>query len=533
MSSHEQPSDEQPSDEHPSDEHPSDEHRAMSAGGTAPRLLPRGAGRALQLRTKLLLLVLALLTVACAAVGALGLAVLDMSLGEQLDGRVRDASFRTIEYGVRAAAGPSEELEAMMDVPAQGAGTLNARIVDGEVVRAGLFAADGTRQELTDADRQRIGELVAALGAESAEVGGRQWGPVDVELDVGGYRVLVVDDPWDWGLVLTGLPLADKEDTLRTFGVSTAAISTGAIAATGLVGLVVVRRTLRPVERLSDVATRVSELDLDHGEVVLPVGAVAPAAHPDTEVGRLGHAFGRMLDNVAHALTARQRSETRVRRFVADASHELRTPLASIRGYAELIRLTEPMSAQGRSSLSRVESEAARMTALVEDLLLLARLDEGRAVVSEDVDLLELVVETASDLRVAAPGHVWRLELPEEPVLVRGDPAQLRQVLINLLANAHQHTPAGTTVTASLATDAGGEAVLAVADDGPGIGADFLEHIFSRFAREDLSRAGGSRGAGLGLSIVQAIVHAHHGRIDVGSAPGCTRFTVRLPLADH
>jgi two-component system OmpR family sensor kinase len=244
-----------------------------------------------------------------------------------------------------------------------------------------------------------------------------------------------------------------------------------------------------------------------------------------------------MLDNVAHALTARQRSETRVRRFVADASHELRTPLASIRGYAELIRLTEPMSPQGRSSLSRVESEAARMTALVEDLLLLARLDEGRAVVSADVDLLELVVETVSDLRVAAPGHVWRLELPDEPVLVRGDPAQLRQVLINLLANAHQHTPAGTTVTASLGTEAGtepgGEAVLAVGDDGPGIGADFLEHIFSRFAREDHARAGSARGAGLGLSIVEAIVHAHHGRIDVSSVPGSTRFTVRLPLADH
>ncbi|MEB2526348.1 sensor histidine kinase [Kocuria rosea] len=506
---------------------------------TGARARPRGAGRALQLRTKLLLTVLALLTVACAAVGALGLAVLNVSLGEQLDGRVRDASFRTIEYGVRAAAGPSEELEAMMDVPAQGAGTLNARVVDGEVVRAGLFAPDGTRQELTDEDRRRIGELVTALGAESDDEGGRQWGPVDVELAVGGYRVLVVDDPWDWGLVLTGLPLADKEDTLRSFGVSTAAISTGAIAATGLVGLVVVRRTLRPVERLSDVATRISELDLDHGEVVLPVGAVAPAAHPDTEVGRLGHAFGRMLDNVAHALATRQRSETRVRRFVADASHELRTPLASIRGYAELIRLTEPMSAQGRSSLSRVESEAARMTALVEDLLLLARLDEGRAAVTEDVDLLELVVETVSDLRVAAPGHVWRLELPDEPVLVRGDPAQLRQVLINLLANAHQHTPAGTTVTASLGTEAGagpgpgGEAVLAVGDDGPGIGADFLEHIFSRFAREDHARAASSRGAGLGLSIVDAIVRAHHGRIDVSSVPGRTRFTVRLPLADR
>ncbi|MEX5302467.1 sensor histidine kinase [Kocuria sabuli] len=488
-------------------------------------------GRALQLRTKLLLTVLALLTVACAAVGLLGHAALNVSLGEQLDRQVRDASYRTIEYGVRASAGPSEELEAMMDVPAQGAGTLNARIVDGEVVRAGLFGSDGSRRRLSDEDRERIEALVEELGAVSDADGGAQWGPLDVTLTEGGYRVLLVDDPWDWGLVLTGLPLADKEQTLRTFGVSTAAISTGALAVTGLLGLVVIRRTLRPVERLSDVATRISELDLDRGEVVLPVASVTPAAHPDTEVGRLGHAFSRMLDNVAHALTARQRSETRVRRFVADASHELRTPLASIRGYTELIRLTEPMSEQGRSSLSRVESESARMTALVEDLLLLARLDEGRPVVPEDVDLLELVVETVSDSQVTAPRHDWRLELPDEPVVVRGDPAQLRQVLINLLANAHQHTPPGTTVTTSLGTGPGPEAVLAVADDGPGIGADFQEHIFSRFAREDDARAGGSGGVGLGLSIVEAIVRAHHGRVRVRSVPGSTRFTVHLPLA--
>ena len=488
-------------------------------------------GGSLQLRTRLLLTVLALLTVACAAVGVLGHAALSVSLGEQLDREVQEASYRTVEYGVRASAGAPEGTADMLDAPAQGAGTLNARIVGDEVVRAGLFTTDGTRQRLADEDRERIARLVGELGAVSDADGGEQWGPVDVDLTVGRYRVVVVDDPWELGLVLTGLPLAAKDHTLRAFEVSTVTISAGAVAATGLLGMLVIRRTLRPVEELSDVATRVSELDLDRGEVVLPVGAVAPAAHPDTEVGRLGHAFARMLANVSYALATRQRSETRVRRFVADASHELRTPLASIRGYAELIRLTEPMSPQGRSSLSRVESEAERMTALVEDLLLLARLDEGRPVVSEDVDLLELVVETVSDLRVAARDHDWRLELPDEPVVVRGDAAQLRQVLINLLANAHQHTPAGTTVTTSLTASPGGEAVLVVADDGPGVGADFLEHVFARFAREDHARAGGSGGVGLGLSIVEAIVGAHHGSVDVRSAPGHTAFTVRLPLS--
>ena len=430
--------------------------------------------------------------------GVLGRAALSVSLGEQLDREVQEASYRTVEYGVRASAGAPEGTADMLDAPAQGAGTLNARIVGDEVVRAGLFTTDGTRQRLADEDRERIARLVGELGAVSDADGGEQWGPVDVDLTVGRYRVVVVDDPWELGLVLTGLPLAAKDHTLRAFEVSTVTISAGAVAATGLLGMLVIRRTLRP--------------------------AVAPAAHPDTEVGRLGHAFARMLANVSYALATRQRSETRVRRFVADASHELRTPLASIRGYAELIRLTEPMSPQGRSSLSRVESEAERMTALVEDLLLLARLDEGRPVVSEDVDLLELVVETVSDLRVAARDHDWRLELPDEPVVVRGDAAQLRQVLINLLANAHQHTPAGTTVTTSLTASPGGEAVLVVADDGPGVGADFLEHVFARFAREDHARAGGSGGVGLGLSIVEAIVHAR-------SAPGHTAFTVRLPLS--
>ncbi|MGK7222885.1 sensor histidine kinase [Kocuria flava] len=490
--------------------------------------------RALPLRSRLVLLLLALLTVVCLAVGLLGQAALDVFLTRQLDEDLDQQVRRTLRAGVQGPDDPAERPDDGPQDRPEGrvawAGNVSARLVDGHVVEADVIAGNGAHEALPEEDLGRIELLAHRLGDDAGGTRGTELGPVDAQLSTGGYRVQAVDDPWELGSVLVGLPTEEKQDTLNSFRLASAGISVLAIGGTGLMGLVLVRRTLQPLEELADVATRVSELDLDHGEIVLPVDAVRTSEDPGTEVGRLGHAFGLMLGNVAHALTARQRSETRVRRFVADASHELRTPLASVRGYAELIRLTEPMSPQGRTSLSRVESEAARMTALVEDLLLLARLDEGRPVVAVDVDLLELVVETVSDARVTARGHDWRMRLPDEPVLVRGDPAQLRQVLINLLANAHQHTPEGTTVTAGLAAEDGWVA-LEVADDGPGIDPQFLDHIFSRFAREDDARAGTTGGSGLGLSIVEAIVGAHHGTVTVDSAPGSTCFTVRLPAA--
>ena len=242
----------------------------------------------------------------------------------------------------------------------------------------------------------------------------------------------------------------------------------------------------------------------------------------------MGQAFNLMLDNVASALAARQQSETNVRRFVADASHELRTPLASIRGYSELLRLTETLSPEGRLSLDRVESESRRMTSLVEDLLLLARLDEGHRPQESEVDLSRLVIESVSDAQVTAPAHSWRLELPEMPVTVSGDEGQLRQALINVLTNAHLHTDPGTSVVTSLSqVPGGGGAVVTVSDNGRGIAPDFIDRIFSRFTRPDAARSGGTHG--LGLSIAAAIVAAHGGRIGVRSSPGDTEFTIRLP----
>jgi len=252
--------------------------------------------------------------------------------------------------------------------------------------------------------------------------------------------------------------------------------------------------------------------------------------NPITEVGRLGLAVNRMLDHISEALSTRQASESRVRQFVADASHELRTPLAAIRGYTELAqRNRAQVPADVAHAMSRVESEAQRMTRLVEDLLLLARLDSGRPLERRPVDLARLCADLASDAHAAGPDHHWNLDVPPEPLLVYGDDARLHQVVANLLANARVHTPAGTTVTLALNSD-GGTAILRVLDDGPGIPVMLQSEVFERFARADTSRSHVDGSTGLGLAIVSAVVAAHHGTITLRSAPGDTEFTVRLPL---
>ena len=218
-----------------------------------------------------------------------------------------------------------------------------------------------------------------------------------------------------------------------------------------------------------------------------------------------------------------------MRQFVADASHELRTPLAAIRGYAELTRRGgQPVPVEVAHAIGRVESEAARMTTLVDELLLLARLDAGRAPARERVDLSRLLVDAVADAHAAGPDHRWQLEVGERPVTVTGDATQLHQVLANLLANARSHTPPGTTVTAGVRRE-GASANVTVADDGPGIAPELLPEVFERFARGDSSRSRSTGGSGLGLAIVAAVVAAHHGTVQVDSRPGRTTFTVRLP----
>jgi two-component system, OmpR family, sensor kinase len=277
----------------------------------------------------------------------------------------------------------------------------------------------------------------------------------------------------------------------------------------------------------------VAELPLDRGEVALAVRVPQRDADPSTEVGKVGAAINRMIEHVASALTARQVSENKVRQFVADASHELRTPLASIRGYAELTRrggyrLPDDVV----HSLGRVESEAVRMTSLVEDLLLLARLDDGRALQQAPVDLGPLLVNAVSDAHAAGADHDWRLDVPETPIVVTGDATRLHQAFANLLANARIHTPAGTRVTVSL-TSGDGVACVTVADDGPGVPESIRSVLFERFARGDSSRSRAAGSTGLGLAIVRAVVTSHRGTVSVASVPGDTVFRVELPLAPN
>jgi two-component system OmpR family sensor kinase len=328
-----------------------------------------------------------------------------------------------------------------------------------------------------------------------------------------------------------------------------ASVFGGVLVLAGVLGTLWVRFSLRPLRRVAATASQVAELPLESGEVSLPAGV--PDTDPTTETGQVGLAFNRMLGHVQTALQRRAASEARLRRFAADASHELRTPLAAIRGYAELALLHPGDSSEAVThSLGRVLSESKRMSVLVDDLLLLARLDAGRPLGSELVDLSRLAIDATSDAQVAGPGHRWILDLPDDPMLANGDEHRLHQVLANLLSNAGRHTPDGTAVTVRV-SDAlpegepgggpesvsrgtlppGPRVVVTVSNNGPGIPASLLPDLFERFTRADTSRshATNASSTGLGLAIVDAVVAAHGGAVLVTSRPGLTRFAIVLP----
>jgi two-component system, OmpR family, sensor kinase len=340
----------------------------------------------------------------------------------------------------------------------------------------------------------------------------------------------------DGDMLITGLPMEPVEAAVHRLELVAAVVLGAALAVAGVAGALWVRWSLRPLSSVAATATRVSELPLSSGEVT--PAPRAPESDPRSEVGRVAGAFNAMLGHVEDALTKRHASEERLRSFAADASHELRTPVASIRGHAELALLHPgPVPPEVARALERIEAEAARMGEVVDDLLLLARLDAGRPLERLPADLTRLVLDAVTDAQAAGPGHRWTLELPEEPVTVPGDTHRLHQMLANLLANARLHTPVGTTVTVSLETvppgTGCGTAVLKVHDDGPGVAPDVRPKVFERFTRADRRRSEGTghgTGTGLGLSIVAAVAEAHGGTVTLDSAPGSTTFTVRLPL---
>ena len=439
-------------------------------------------------------------------------------LQRQLDERLQNAVSRPIGSGGSTAPADDEQGKGPSD-PA-GSGLIRLE----RLPQAGQYSPIAVPDGLTNDGVNTLLELEPTRDPQTIALPG-----------VGLYRVLVQEREWRGVELVTvvGLPYSEVTRPMSSLLIMAGLLTLGAILLSYVGAKRVVERSLRPLKRLAATAHQVSNLPLDRGEGHVPV-RVAPAdADPANEVGQVGAAFNHMLDNVESALAARHRSETKVRQFVADASHELRNPLASIRGYAELTRRgSDVLPDDTAHALGRIEAESERMSVLVQDLLLLARLDSEPTLELEPTDVTEIVLNSVSDARAASPDHVWSLELPEDVVMARADAHRLHQVVTNLLANARTHTPAGTTVTTSLAV-AAGYAEVRVSDNGPGVPAEIRDSVFERFTRADVSRvrrAGGSS-TGLGLAIVTAVIHAHGGDVRLESEPGRTTFTVRVPLA--
>lgn len=497
------------------------------------------APRTWSLRARLVVTQVALLAVVCASIGVATEFALQRFLMNQLDDQLIEAGRRSaaifelpppppgtppppgmhrhhrFPFDPEDGPGPG-----FLNAPGQAARTVGAVVAPNRPVDAGVITADGDRVEVSATAATQLSQVSATREPETVDLDG-----------LGRYRLIGLH-PRHGGpqTIVTGLPTAVVDDTLLwVLGMFCVLAAIALIAAT-TAGILILRRQLAPLSRVSAAARRVADLELDRGEVELPTPIVpVDPATAHTEVGQLGTSLNRMLDRIASALSARHASETRVRQFVADASHELRTPLAAIRGYTELAqRKHHELPADVAHAMNRVESETTRMTQLVEDMLLLARLDAGRPLERESVDLSRLVVDSVSDAHIAGPDHQWSLDLPEDPVVVDGDEARLHQVLANLLANARTHTPSGTSVTVALKPEPDA-VLLSVADDGPGIPASLLPDVFERFARGDSSRSRREGSTGLGLAIVAAVVKAHGGTIEVSSTAGSTEFVVRLP----
>ncbi|HTM83764.1 MAG TPA: ATP-binding protein, partial [Mycobacterium sp.] len=399
----------------------------------------------------------------------------------------------------------------------QAPGNLIAVLDDGVVVNSAVFA-DGEAQPASP-------DLCAELEAEHWNDGA----PHTVSLgSLGSYRVQsrTIDDHQ----LVSGVSLNRSNQLLAAKIVVTVILILVALAVTAVGAVLVVRYALRPLRRVAATAADVAALPLAAPDRRSTARVDAADTDPNNEVGIVGHTLNRLLDNVDAALAELADADRRTRRFLADISHELRTPLAVIQGYAELTRQdSSQLPPNSEYALARIEAETHRMTMLVEDLLLLWRLDERHDLRTEEVDLGDLVIDAVHDAEVTGPDHTWVIRLPEEPVWVGGDRYRLHQLVTNLLSNARVHTPAGVTVTTAI-TVSGAGAELTVTDDGPDIEPELLPHLFDRFVQADPARSRKSQGTGLGLPIVAAIVEAHHGAVEVESASGRTVFRVRLPL---
>jgi len=489
--------------------------------GPAPQRRPPAAHR-WSLQTRLIIAVVSLVALILVAIGFATGTILRSIMIENLDAQVTSAS-------ERVHLAPTGTAADVLNEGRQEVGTL-------------LII-----QNLSGFTGAYVGEDEAAVALSDDEVRGvissirtvdrLGWGDATVE-GAGDYRIRV-QGTVSGGTFAVGMPTSELTSTIAQILTTVTLLTLGGLFVLASVIAVVIQQALKPLRVVADTAARVASQPLDSGDVSITERVPDAEADASDEIGRVGAALNTLLDHVDTSLAARQRNEERMRAFVADASHELRTPLAAIRGYSELsLRSLQRSDAtvdqrlaateQSEQGLERIQAASLRMTTLVEDLLLLARLDEGKELVYGAVDLSRIAVDAVADAQVAGRGHAWHVEVGEDPVVVAGDGARLHQVAANLLANARVHTPAGTQVTATVALD-GGDAVLRVHDDGPGIDPTIADELFERFSRADSSRARQTGGTGLGLSIAKAIVSAHHGTITVDSRPGSTTFEVRLP----
>ncbi|WP_243082246.1 HAMP domain-containing sensor histidine kinase [Streptomyces sp. 891-h] len=465
------------------------------------------------LRARLTVGLVVLLAAASVAVGVTTVLALEGFLVDRLDQQLAAA-------GGRFAASLEHEREPdrdnRPDTRGQSVGTLGVRLLRGRATQAAVVRDDApTAVPLTDADRRSLADVPVGESGHTVRLSA-----------LGSYRVTALAGD-DGDVLITGLPLHPVEETVHRLEGVEALVFGAALVVTAVAGALWVRVSLRPLDRVAATATEVTRLPLASGQVAMP--APLPTGDPGTEVGQVATALNHMLGHVGDALERRQAVEERLRHFAADASHELRTPLATIRAHTELaLRHEAPLPREVRHALERAHSESRRMSGLVDDLLLLARLDAGRPLARERVDLTRLALDAVDDARAVSPDHHWQLDLPPEPLFVNGDEHRLHQVVANLLTNARRHTPAGTQVVVAL-TPHPGSVELTVTDNGPGIPDSLQPEVFLRFTRGDHSRSRAAGSTGLGLAIVEAVVTAHQGTVEVTTRPGHTCFRVRLP----
>jgi len=463
--------------------------------------------RRLSLRARLLLAVLALATVGLLAADIATYSSLSSFLIDRTDSSLRDTA--------HSISQPGGDLGTRIAPPGT---VVQVRSLDGATVVATVarpalpgYAAPAPKLPATiRPPKDTAGpEAVSYFTVSSASDGGR-------------YRVRASIEDGATGMLVVATSLEDVDSTLHRLLLIEALVTILVIGGIAALGLWVVRLGLRPLGEIEDTAAAIAAGDLSRR---------VERAEERTEVGRLGLSLNAMLTQIETSFRAQEASERRLRRFVADASHELRTPLAAVRAYAELFeRGASARPADLERSMSGISRESERMSVLVDDLLLLARLDDGRPLERVPVELDDVVGEAVETSQAVDPGRP--IELRAERAVVVGDRVRLRQIVDNLLANVRAHTPAGTPVSVSL-TRVNGSAEIAVSDSGPGLDDEHLEHVFERFYRADASRARASGGVGLGLAIVAAVAEAHGGSVSASSEPGHgATFRIALPLAD-